>query len=287
MDVRNLAGKTALVTGAASGIGRETALALARAGADLFLCDLDEAGLKAIEGAISSLGRNAVCQRADVSKRDEMGAFADAVHREVEAVDVLVNNAGVAVAAGWLEMTVDDWDWITGINLGGVFHGCHFFVPRMVQRGRGGHVVNIASMAGFVAGPPLSAYSATKAAVMSLSESLRAEVARHGIGVTAVCPGLINTQIPDHMRYRGLLANAEARARAKQVVVKRNYGPDRVARNILKAIQRNRAIAPVSIEARLAYYLKRFVPGFVRWFVQFSHNRSVRNLEAEAQGPSD
>ncbi len=280
MDVSNLSGRSALVTGAASGIGRATALALARAGADLFLCDLDEAGLKSTEEAIRALGRRGASRRVDVSKADEMRAFAESVHGEVEAVDILVNNAGVGLAAEFSETTLEDWEWIVGINLMGVVYGCHFFVPRMVARGRGGHVVNIASMAAFVTIPPLCAYNATKAAVVSLSESLRAELARHRIGVTAVCPGIINTALPDHMRARGRSAGSDARAEAKRATERRGYGPERVAANLLKAIGRNRAIAPIAPEAWAGYYLKRLFPGLVRWSARAITDRQRDRLKA-------
>ena len=267
MDVSNLVGKTALVTGSASGIGKETALALARAGADLVLCDLDEAGLKSTEEEIRAMGRKGSSHRTDVSSPEEMAALADAVHAEVEALDILVNNAGVGVAAEPTETSLEDWQWIVGINLMGVVHGCHVFVPRMIERGRPAHIVNIASMAAYLAIPGLGAYNATKSAVVGFSESLRAELARHGIGVTAVCPGVINTPLVDHIRYRGLAASEQARVEMKRGMERRNYGPERVAANILKAIGRNRAIAPITPEAWILYYLKRLFPGFVRWSI--------------------
>ena len=114
-----------------------------------------------------------------------MQAFADAVHAHVPAVDILMNNAGVGLGGGLLDTSLDDWRWIVGINLFGVVHGCHCFVPAMVRRGRGGHVVNVASVAGYVGELVLPAYTTTKFAVVGLSESLREELAPHGIGVTA------------------------------------------------------------------------------------------------------
>ncbi len=280
MDVRDLRGKSALITGAASGIGKETALALARVGADLFLCDVDEAGLKAVEETARSMGRTVLARPTDVSSRHEMATFADDVHAKREAVDILVNNAGVALGGDFLQTPLDDWDWIVGINLKGVVHGCHLFVPRMVQRGRGGHVVNVASMAAFLPIPPFCAYNATKAAVVSLSESLRGELATHGIGVTAICPGIIRTAIADHMLVPEGEEGAKARATARSLMDRRNYGPDRVARGILKAIQRNRSVAPVSPEAWIAYALKRIAPGLVLSTLRLATDRARKQLEA-------
>ena len=195
MDTSNLTGKTVLVTGAGSGIGRETALAFARRGADLVVCDVNDAASARTAEDIRALGRKAASHVADVADAARMRALADAVHAEVEAVDVLVNNAGVGLGAAFLDTTLEDWDWIIGVNLRGVVHGCHFFVPKMVARGRGGHVVNVASAAGYLASEVLSAYSTTKFAVVGLSEALRDELAPRGIGVTAICPGIINTPI--------------------------------------------------------------------------------------------
>jgi NAD(P)-dependent dehydrogenase (short-subunit alcohol dehydrogenase family) len=251
----------ALVTGAASGIGRETALALGRAGADLVVCDVNEVGLEETAAALRGLGRQVLARRVDVAQRGEMEGLAAEVHREREAVDILVNNAGVALGGGFLDTTLEDWDWIVAINLRGVVHGCHFFVPPMVTRGRGGHVVNVSSAAGYVASAPLAAYSTTKFAVLGLSEALRDELRPHGIGVTAVCPGLINTPITQSARLRGPGATPEARAALVEVYRRRNYGPERVAANLMKAIARNRAVAPISPEAWLMYFLKRACPG--------------------------
>jgi NAD(P)-dependent dehydrogenase (short-subunit alcohol dehydrogenase family) len=191
-----------------------------------------------------------------------MQAFAAAVHDRVAAVDLLVNNAGVGPGAGFLETPLEDWDWILPINVMGVVHGCHMFVPAMVERGRGGHVVNLSSAAGYFANPSLAAYTATKFAVLGLSEALRIELRSHGIGVTAVCPGLINTPITRNSRLRG---TAEAqRERVVRIYERRNYGPDRVAQRILHAVRHNRAVMPVTAEAWAMWWLARFAPPVAR-----------------------
>jgi NAD(P)-dependent dehydrogenase (short-subunit alcohol dehydrogenase family) len=264
MDVRDLHGKTALVTGAASGIGKATALALAKRGADLVVCDVDETGLAATAAAIEALGRNVFFRRVDVASRAQMQEFAAAVHERVPAVDLLINNAGVGLGASFRDTTLEDWDWIVSINLMGVVHGCHFFLPPMIARGRGGHVVNVSSAAGYVATEPLCAYATTKFAVLGLSEALREELERHRIGVTAVCPGIINTPITRTARLRGPAATPEARAQMVAFYERRNYPPERVAENILKAVQRNRAVAPISPEAWFLYYVKRLSPALLR-----------------------
>jgi NAD(P)-dependent dehydrogenase (short-subunit alcohol dehydrogenase family) len=268
MDVERLDGKTILVTGAGSGIGRATALLCAARGADLAICDVDEVGLHETEAHARHLGRNVLAQRVDVGNRAAMQAFADAVHEQVETVDLLVNNAGVGLGAGFLDTELDDWDWILPINVMGVVHGCHMFVPAMVQRGRGGHVVNLSSAAGFFANPTLAAYSATKFAVLGLSEALRIELRPHGIGVTAVCPGLINTPITRTSRMRGPSADEEQRARVVRLYERRNYGPDRVARRILRAVSRDSPVMPVTAEAWIMYVMSRAAPPLARRVAQ-------------------
>jgi NAD(P)-dependent dehydrogenase (short-subunit alcohol dehydrogenase family) len=265
MDTSNLHGRTVLVTGAASGIGRETALLSARRGADIVICDVDDAGLRDVETIIRGLGRKVLARHVDVADREQMRGFAEAVHGELGTVDLLVNNAGVALGAKFLETELEDWDWILPINIMGVVHGCHFFLPKMVERGTGGHVANLSSMAGFYATPALTAYTATKFAVLGLSEALREELQPHGIGVTAICPGIINTPITVNARARGVASDPKMRARLVAVYQRRNYGPERVARNILKAVERNRAVAPVASEAWVAYATKRISPTLARW----------------------
>jgi NAD(P)-dependent dehydrogenase (short-subunit alcohol dehydrogenase family) len=265
MNTSNLQGRTVLVTGAGSGIGRETALLAARRGADVAICDVDEAGLADVEASAQAFGRSVLARRVDVADREQMRGFADAVHEEAGVVDLLVNNAGVGLGAGLLESELEDWDWIVAINIMGVVHGCHFFLPPMVERGQGGHVANLSSAAGFYATPSLVAYSATKFAVLGLSESLREELQPHGIGVTAICPGIINTPITSSARMRGAAAEPGARERIVAMYRRRNYGPDRVARNILKAVERNRSVAPISPEAWFAYAMKRVSPRLAGW----------------------
>ena len=285
MDTRNLRGRLAVVTGAGSGIGRETALALGRAGADLAVCDVDPDGLAAIERDLTALGRRVLAERVDVSRRDEMAQFAAAVHREHAAVDVLVNNAGVGLGGGFLDTSLEDWEWVVGINFWGVIHGCHFFVPRMVERAQGGHVVNVASSAAFQATALLQAYSATKYAVFGHSEALREELRPHGIGVTVVCPGVINTNINARGRLRGIAALPGARERMIAEFARRNYGPDRVATAIVAAIAANRAVLPVAPEAWALWYVKRLSPGLATRIARALQTRLERQIRRAATTP--
>jgi NAD(P)-dependent dehydrogenase (short-subunit alcohol dehydrogenase family) len=281
MDVRDLSGKTALVTGAASGIGRATSFAFAQRGANLVICDVDEAGLGTAEEEIRKRGREVLARRVDVSSAEEMQEFAAEVLQKVGAPDLLVNNAGVALGARFIDSTLEDWEWIVGINLWGVIYGCHFFVPAMIEGKRGGHVINVSSAAGYVASSTLTAYSTTKFGVLGLSEALREELEPFGIGVTAVCPGIINTPITESSRLRGIVAEPEIRQRMIDFYRRRGYGPERVAENILRAVQRDRTVAPISPEAWAMYYLKRFSPPALRWFGEVMRRRSLRGLSVD------
>src|SRR4051794_5512260 len=258
MDTTDLHGRTVVVTGAGSGIGRATALLCAQRGADLAICDVDDDGLAETERRARALGREVVARHADVADPEQMRAFADAV----PSVDLLVNNAGVGLAASFEDTTLEDWQWIVSINLMGVVHGCRAFLPKLRA---GGHIANVSSMAGYHASPALIAYSTTKFAVLGFSEALREELAERKIGVTAICPGIINTPITRNARARGTSDDPELRERLVRLYERRNYGPEKVARKILLAVKRNRVVAPVAPEAWIAHGLTRLSPRAAGW----------------------
>jgi NAD(P)-dependent dehydrogenase (short-subunit alcohol dehydrogenase family) len=254
-------GRCVLITGAASGIGRETAFAFAEAGAILVLVDVDPEGLERTALLCEKLDATVHARVVDVAVAREMAALAEFVHARFSAVDVLVNNAGVAVAGSFVGTELTLWDWALSINVMGVIHGCHHFVPRMVERGRGGHVVNVASAAGLVATRQLSVYSTTKFAVVGFSESLRAELAPHGISVSTICPGVIDTPITRSVRLSGDLAKRKGfHERVSALYHRRNYGPERVAHAIMAAVRGRRGLVPVTPEAWALYLGKRIAP---------------------------
>ncbi len=266
--MKDLAGKLALVTGAGSGIGRATALLLASHGARLAVVDVDGKRVEAIRAELGA--RCALAKRVDVSRRDEMGSLADEVHGLVGVVDLLVNNAGVGHGGGVVGTPLTDWDWVLGVNLGGVVHGCHFFVPRMVARGAGGHVVNVASTFGLVAPGSAGPYCTSKFAVVGLSESLRAELEPHGIGVSTICPGLIATDIIG----RGRFTDESMRPRLVDYFAREGASPDKVARAIVSAIASNAAVVPVGPDAWAAYLGKRAAPRLWRWVTRQVEKRA-------------
>jgi NADP-dependent 3-hydroxy acid dehydrogenase YdfG len=252
----NLRDRVVVITGAGSGIGYATAVAFAAAGARVAACDVDE---KRLEVLAKELGdRKLLVRRVDVSDRLSMKLFADAVHELVPAADVIVNNAGVAVGGSFLDTSLDDWDWLLGVNLRGVVHGCHFFIPKMVERGAGGHVINVSSILGIYPAPGVTAYVASKFAVRGLSQSLRIELAPHKIGVTAICPGMINTSIVADGRMCGELTSKKGSV--VDTFHRRGAPPSKVASAILDAVNTNPAVRPVGTDAKLISALTRVAP---------------------------
>ncbi len=250
------ANKVVVVTGAGSGIGRATALAFARDGARIVASDVDQARLDSLAAELGD--RALLIQKVDVSDRDQMAAFSAAVHAKVAAADVIVNNAGVAVGGTFLETSLDDWDWLLGVNLKGVVHGCHYFLPAMVERGTGGQVINLSSILGIFPAPQVTAYVASKFAVLGLSQSLRAELAPHKIGVTAICPGMISTGIIDGSRMSGRVG--ERKAKVLAAFRKGGAPPELVASAILEAVRTNPAVRTVGRDAWTIHALTRMAP---------------------------
>lgn len=263
--MRQIAGKAALITGAGSGIGRATAIALAREGANLIVCDIDEGRLRAIEEEVNSITHCLMAEVVDVSNREWMRSFADKVHGKVPALDILINNAGIGMSGTVLDMRLEDWDRILGINLWGVIYGVHFFAPKMAERGEGGHIVNVSSMLGYWGGPKIVGYGTTKFGVFGFSQSCRQDLAAYNVGVTCICPGMIRTSIIQQTDMVGEHDAEALRTKVDQAYIKRNYPPEKVAVAIVEAIKRNRAIVPVSPEAWLIYYVNRFSPGLAQW----------------------
>jgi NAD(P)-dependent dehydrogenase (short-subunit alcohol dehydrogenase family) len=270
-----------VVTGAASGIGRATALLFAHGGARLCVCDIAQDGLAALQAELLAAGASeARALAVDVGSREQMAQFCQAASED-GAPDVLVNNAGVGLAGGLLATSLDDWQWVMNANLWGVVHGCHFFAPKMAARGRG-QIINMASAAGFHNSEAMVAYGTTKAAVIGLSEGLRAELAPRGVGVSVVCPGFIDTPIVATMRLRGDDYPEAKRPEIQRFYHKRNYQPERVAKAVLHAARHNPALLPVTPEAWALYLAKRAAPTWSRWVIAraqrlFERRREVRS----------
>jgi NAD(P)-dependent dehydrogenase (short-subunit alcohol dehydrogenase family) len=241
--MEQLEGRVAVITGGASGIGLGIARAFAAAEARLALFDVEESALAAAESELTERGAEVIGVRADVSDAASMDAAACQVEKRFGRVHVLCNNAGVLVQRPLAESSVADWRWLVDVNLFGVVNGLERFLPGMRAHGEGGHVVNTSSVAGLLALPGLGVYSATKFAVLALSETLRAELASEGIGVSVLCPGGVRTRIHEAGRNRpdalGGPDEAAGRSRATDAAVETGMHPDRVGECVLRAVQRN------------------------------------------------
>jgi NAD(P)-dependent dehydrogenase (short-subunit alcohol dehydrogenase family) len=240
---RELAGQVTVVTGAGSGIGRSTALLLARLGASVYAADLNEESAAAVAAEIQAGGGRATGHGVDVSDPAAVEALADRVFAAEGAVDVLHNNAGIGHGGPVEETTLEEWQRVLAVNLMGVVHGIHCFVPRMLRQGRPAHIVNTASLAGLVPVAELAPYCTSKHAVVGLSESLNAELAPRGIHVSAVCPGFVNTSIVGTARLHGDLA--KRRDRIQRFYERFGCSPDVVAEAVVDAIRRNKLIRTV------------------------------------------
>jgi 2-hydroxycyclohexanecarboxyl-CoA dehydrogenase len=264
-----LGGALALVTGAGSGIGREISLALAGHGARLLAADIDGDAADKTAVECGQVGPEAHGLSCDVGDAGEVAKLAERVHETWGPLDVLVNNAGVGMSARLADMSADDWEWIRRVNLDGVVLGCLAFGPPMLERGHG-HVVNIASGLAWVPHGTEPAYVATKAAVLALTQSLRGDWAARGVGVSAICPGVVNTPIVDRSRFRGRqLDERESLTKA----FRRGHSPEVVARDVVRAIREDRVVVPVGMDARLGWWMHRFLPVraqqfFARWGVK-------------------
>ena len=201
--MKHLDGKPAAVTGAASGIGLALSHGFAARGMNVVMADINADTLHATARQVRPAdGRDVLAVPTDVTKAESVQAFADASHARFGAVHVLCNNAGVLIGGPTYEASLQDWNWLIDVNFRGVIHGIHFFVPRMIAGGQGGHIVNTASMAGHFAAPNNGVYSSTKFAVVGLSESLARDLKGTGIGVSVLSPGQVETPIFTSYRNR-------------------------------------------------------------------------------------
>lgn len=261
-----MTGKLVVVTGAGGGIGRETLLAFAEQGASVVAVDINaEAAGRSAELA-RLLDVESWSRQVDVGVVDQMEALAQWVHDELGAPDVVVNNAGIGLSGRMLDTSVADWDRLLKVNLWSVILGSKLFAQQMIDAGKSGHIVNVASAAAFSPTKALPAYATTKAAVHMLSDCLRAELADHRINVVSVCPGFIDTGITTSSRFVGVSEEKQAqlRAKAKKMYSRRNLKPQAVADAILDAVKKNKPEALVGAEAHVFRFLSRYVPALSR-----------------------
>ena len=253
--MRELRGKVAVVTGGASGIGRAMAARFAAEGMKVVLADVEAKALAAAREELASGGREVLAVQTDVSKLEAVEALAKKALEAFGAVHVLCNNAGIGVGGLSWELSNGEWEWVLGVNLWGVIHGCHAFVPRM-KRQKSGHVVNVASAAGLLSAPRMGPYNVTKAGVVALSETLYGELRPLGLGVTVLCPTFFKTDIVKSGRG----GDDSMKSVAEKLMDRSKIQAEGVAKVALDAADAGRLYAIPQADGRWMWRVKRVAP---------------------------
>ncbi len=258
---RRHGGTLVVVTGAGSGIGRETLLNFAEQGATVVAVDIDAEAAERSAELARLLDATAFAFAVDVGDAAAMETLARRIEEDFGGADVVVNNAGIGMAGAFLDTTVEDWEKLLHVNLWGVIHGSRLFATPMRERGHG-VIVNVASGLAYTPTRSLPAYATSKAAVLMLSDCLRAELAGSGVRVVSICPGIVDTGITDAVRFVGTdeTEQQRRRERAKALYQRRNLKPQAVARAIVDAVENPRETVTVGAEAKAAHLLSRIAP---------------------------
>jgi NADP-dependent 3-hydroxy acid dehydrogenase YdfG len=253
--IKDFKNKVTVITGAASGIGRCTALAMGKLGCRLFLTDINGNGLKNTVDVITNAGGQVCLARAfDVGDYQSMASFAKEIHEGYGSLDILINVAGIALFSQIEDIPHSDWEKVIKVNLWGVIHGLECFVPEMIHAGKGGHIVNVASAAGILGLPWHILYGGTKHMLVGMSESLRYDLRKHNIGVSVICPGLVNTELVQTVVIH---AGNEETNKLRAHVPKIAITPEKVAESIIKAIRTRKFMVIPSLDIKLFYFAKK------------------------------
>jgi NAD(P)-dependent dehydrogenase (short-subunit alcohol dehydrogenase family) len=240
-------GQVAVITGGGSGIGRALAVACAQRGMAIAIGDIESAAADETVHILKAKGARAFAQHVDVTKAGDLAAFAERAYSEFSRCDLLCNNAGVLVLGPLEKATPADWKWVLDVNLYGVLHGLDAFLPRMLEAGRPGHILNSVSLRGVAGSPGCGVYSASKYGVLALTETLHAELANRRIGVTALCPWSVNTAIVASERNRPDARSMSPEALQKLIDAAPSseitIEPDQVAQVALEAVEDNELYA--------------------------------------------
>jgi len=270
--------KCAIVTGAASGLGRAISLELARHGWHIALADVNEAGSEETLTLVRQAGGDGQVEKLDVTDADAWLALREKLKPVWPSLDLLVNNAGVGVAGQVGELPLDDWRWIININLYGAIYGCHTMIEWMKENPRGAHIVNIASMAAIASAPGMAPYNITKAGMLSFSETLWGELRPHNIGVTGVCPAFFPTNIINSTRFQ----TEEQRKLADRLMGTSRATADDVAKRIMRAIDRKQLYVFVPAVSSIFWRLKRLMPITVLKLIGRRQAKEAAAVAAEA-----
>ncbi|MCP4753885.1 MAG: SDR family oxidoreductase [Proteobacteria bacterium] len=248
--------KRMAITGAGGGLGREIALIFARQGWKIAVTDILPTSAEETLELVKKAGGDGMALACDVTQYEELTKLAEILEKEWGGVDIMVNNAGVAVGGNMEEQPIEDWRWILDINLMGVVHGCKAFIPQL-RRQQNAHIINVASAAGLCSTPSMSSYNTSKAAVVGLSETLKSELRQYNIGVTVVCPTFFTTNLVDNSRLHG---NHEKQEYA-DLSANSSLTAEKVAERVYKAVRKNKLYCVPMLDGRIFWRMKRYIPG--------------------------
>ncbi|MDN5937741.1 MAG: SDR family oxidoreductase [Salinisphaera sp.] len=286
MSLPSLQDKKCLITGAASGIGRAVALAVAAEGGELFLTDIDPQGLASAEQECRAAGAAIrACMAFDIADYDAVRAFAEQVHAEHGSLDVVMNVAGIAIWGTVDRLEHKHWRQAIEVNLMGPIHVIECFIPPMMAAGRGGHLVNVSSAAGLFGLPWHAAYSASKFGLRGVSEVLRFDLAEHRIGVSLVCPGGVDTELVRSVNIVGLDRDHKEVTAMAEHFRRHAVSPQQAAKAILKGIKANRYLIYTSPDVRIGHWFQRkFSPGYD--IAMGLLNRRFRQIDKRVNAPT-
>ena len=270
--MKELNNKRAVITGAGSGLGREIALKLARKNCQILVSDIIENKAEETLEMIKQENGNGLAIHCDVRNINHIENMARMAFDNWGGVDLLVNNAGVTCTGHVEKTSIENWKWVVETNIWGVLHCCHAFIPLMKQL-NSGHIVNIASIAGIVSLPEMGAYNLTKAAVISLSETLRAELSPYNIGVTTVCPSMFSSNLFESLRHE----TDEQRQIAKYLFNTASMSSAEVAKHVLKAVKKNRLYVLPQADAKFGWISKRLFPKLYFGTISLFYRRGFKN----------
>ncbi|WP_406276071.1 SDR family oxidoreductase [Nocardia sp. NBC_00881] len=280
-------GKTCLITGAASGLGRSTALAAAAEGAALVLTDIAEDGLHRTADDARAAGATVhLAATADVSDHDQVVALAAEVHADVGSVDIVMNVAGIATWGTVDRLTHQQWRRTIDIDLMGPIHMIEEFVPPMIAAGRGGHIVNVSSAAGLFGLPWHAPYSAGKFGLRGVSEVLRFDLRRHGIGVSLVCPGAMATPMVNRVDIAGVDPTADAVRRGMSLFMRHAVTPEAAARAIVRGVERDKYLIFTSSDIRVGFWAQRYIPPAYTLAMRGLNWAMTRYIDQNAAAPA-
>ncbi|HWA97810.1 MAG TPA: SDR family NAD(P)-dependent oxidoreductase [Pirellulales bacterium] len=273
----------AIITGSASGLGRALAVRLARDGWHLALADVDDAANAETLGLVERAGGSGQLEHLDVANAGAWQTLEVKLRAAWPRLDMLVNNAGVAASGAVGQTPLDDWHWLLGVNLWGAIYGCHTLIPWLRENAEGGQVVNVASIAGFLAPPSMGAYNVSKAGVIALSETMHAELRGTKVGVTVVCPGFFRTNLGVRARF----GQPSHREFFDRVTERSRISADEVAHAVVAAARRKRLYVIVPGRARALWRLKRALPRGFAALLRRLYNADRNEAPAPEASPAD